>query len=285
MIKDLKIALVLAGGTSHGVHQAGFLKALLEHVPLEYFKVVSASSIGCFNGYGVFTGKLEKVEELWKSIDGGSIFNLYQMANKQGFINRFIDEICSENDNLAPAFYATTVYLSKGTINYWKMQGEFNKDWKIRLAQAVSFPFLVKRTNHNGEKHVDGGLFDNTPVYPLQYENDVDLTLILHVDPKYRPDFSLFKKSKIVLDIMVDANDFSATSHFNFKKEFLNKGFESGYNYGIDICSRLFSNSTDIETMLKNSQQIYCEELKKRNRAAMPTIVTKINNLFLNQNE
>ena len=64
----MKIGLCLCGGGAKGAYQAGVIKALYDR-GISKFNSISGTSIGAVNGYFLFTGNVEKLEEIWTNLD------------------------------------------------------------------------------------------------------------------------------------------------------------------------------------------------------------------------
>lgn len=183
-------ALVLGGGGGKGAFQIGALRAL-EEMRIE-FEAVSGASVGALNAALVAMGDMDRAEELWRSlsidqivvvpegvIKGGkldfSLKNLLKVRNAGrkifkdfGFdtrplrelISRYADEhrIRQRGIDLGIVTYDLSDFTPRELFLEDIPEGKLT-DY---LLASASFP-LFKRTEIDGKKFTDGGIYDNIP--------------------------------------------------------------------------------------------------------------------------
>ena len=283
MIKDLKIGLVVSGGNAVGAYHAGALKAVSEIIPREWIKVISASSVGILNAYAFATNKLSVLEDSWKSVPTTGLWSMFRALRKDDLLSKYIEAVLNESDHLDTTFYLSTSAPKKPLIEYWKLIGDYQENWKQLFYQASSFPFLVPKRKVEGEKRLDGGLFDNIPVYPLFYEKDLDMIIILHSDPKFTPPEECFSDKKIVFDYVVNLGLCKVIDHYKYDSKKITKWFDDGYDYAKNVFSKLFADLVNKKDLQKRVYAFYQENLEARKEThSADSLATMCNNIFWN---
>ncbi|MGL5693476.1 MAG: patatin-like phospholipase family protein, partial [Peptostreptococcaceae bacterium] len=67
----MRIGLCLSGGGAKGAYQAGVVKALYEN-GIDNIVAISGTSIGAINGYYIYTGNVDNLENVWINIEENS---------------------------------------------------------------------------------------------------------------------------------------------------------------------------------------------------------------------
>ena len=185
-----KKALVLAGGGTRGIYQAGVIEALKKY-GMDDWNIITGTSVGALNAAMLVQGDFDALTEMYENLTSDQIIN--------GFVpnDRSIGSLIRDRNEVVPAFRAwlrdhgvdigpfiemvdryynperffasdidfgcitatqknhDPVYVTK------EMMKENGRDWLI--ASAAAYPaFPVKVINDVG--YVDGGYFDNCPV-------------------------------------------------------------------------------------------------------------------------
>ncbi|MBP5405365.1 MAG: hypothetical protein J6Y74_05450 [Clostridia bacterium] len=283
MTEDLKIGLVVSGGNAVGSYHAGALKALSGILPKGSVKVISASSVGVLNAYAYATDKIDVLEDCWKNLPTGGLFSMFRALRKDSLLPKYIDDVMKETDVLDAPFYVTTSEPKKPLVEYWKIEGAYKESWRDLFYQAASFPFLVPKLRSEEKRRLDGGLFDNIPVYPLFYEKDLDMILILHSDPKYTPPEECFADGKIVFDYVVNLGLCKVIDHYKFDRKRVAKWFDEGYALAKEVFLEIFSEAESKEALRSKVTAFYQRKLAERKKAhAADSLATMCNNIFWN---
>ncbi len=165
-------ALVLSGGGARGAIHLGVLQAFDDNnIKID---AISGTSIGAIVGslYCAGVSPLE-IKDLMKSQIFASIFHLswskrglLKMTRLKKTFKKFIP--VNDFKSLEIPFYCCVSNLDTG--NYEIIEsGNLNK----AVSASASIPILFEAVEINGQHYVDGGLFNNLPIEPLQnkYKN------------------------------------------------------------------------------------------------------------------
>ncbi len=278
----IKIGLVLAGGVAKGAYQAGFLQALQEQKGINIV-ATSCSSIGVLSGYALSTGKVDKLQAIWKRVHFDSVFDVAFHVTFKRYLRNILKELIEEGDTLKIPLYAPICYLPIIRMDYGRMRGTYNKKWRPFVFGALSYPFISGGAHmFRGQFAIDGGAMDNIPLNPLLQHEDVDLIMVLHFEAGFRP-------RKIYLDFGVPIIDYDISLHnmfrkhsFDFHGETLSGMLDSGYVYGREICSELFGDGNNtLEQVLQAAERRKLQEKQLRlDNVTFETWVQRLNELF-----
>lgn len=167
--------LALGGGGARGAYEAGVLKAL-EELNIEV-GAITGTSIGAINAAGYLSAGISTVEEVWRLMDKDSIIDvnaesLIDSLKNGGFdyekpfslLRKYLDESSIRNNPID--FGIVTVNLTdRDPIVVFKDDIPEGKIIEYVLASA-NHPVL-KRFEIDGDKYMDGGIYDNVPIEPL----------------------------------------------------------------------------------------------------------------------
>ena len=243
--------LVLAGGGSKGAYQMGAWKALRE-MNIR-FSAIAGVSIGSINGALIAQGDFDKAMEMWNSVSidkGVNITealpdpeNLFSKKNwtalfrevikkggidaspMEGYIKNYIDEKKIRESKI-PLGIVTVQWGQK--VNGLELfvedipEGELVK----YLLASSSIP-LVTNIGPEGEKYLDGGVYDNTPVMTLKKRGYNKLIVIDIANIKGVAHNLNFSNSQVVYIKPYDTDDLGAA--FDFDTELNKKRMQMGY--------------------------------------------------------
>ena len=184
--------LVLAGGGAKGAYQIGAWKALKEMGIT--FNAIAGTSIGSINGALIAADDYEKARELWLniSIDKGLRINeelpdpenlfskknwgtLFKEVIKNGgldaspaadFVSQYVDET-KVRENGIP-FFAITVQMTQGVTPREIGIDEIPEGELTDYLMASSNIPLAVGIGPEGERFLDGGVYDNIPIMTLK---------------------------------------------------------------------------------------------------------------------
>ena len=184
--------LVLAGGGAKGAYQIGAWKALSEMGVT--FDAIAGTSIGSINGALIAAGDYEKARQLWLniSIDKGLRINeelpdpenlfskknwgtLFKEVIKNGgldaspaadFISQYVDEKKVRESGIP--LFAVTVQMTQGVTPREICIDEIPEGELTDYLMASSNIPLAVGIGPEGEKFLDGGVYDNIPLMTLK---------------------------------------------------------------------------------------------------------------------
>lgn len=246
-----RYGLVLAGGGSKGAYQIGAWKALREMGIT--FDAIAGVSIGSINGALIAQGDFDKAMEMWKSVsldkgvkinevlpDPDNLFSkknwgtLFREVLKNGgidaspleeYIKMYIDEKKIRESNIPLGI--VTVQWGQKVSGLELFLDEIPEGELVDYLLASSSIPLVTNIGPEGEKFLDGGVYDNTPVMTLKKRGYNKLIVIDIANIKgvaYNLDFS---NSNIVYIKPYNTDDLGAA--FDFDPEMNQKRMTLGY--------------------------------------------------------
>ncbi len=179
-IKKYKTGIILSGGAVRGFAHLGVLKALNENniFPDAISGVSAGALVGAFYADGY------SPEEIFEIFSKNSIFDFVKVAiPKNGFLgNKDLTKVLKNNlraknfENLKIDFTLAATNLNKGELRYFN-SGEIIP----ALIASTSIPILFQPVEIENEMYVDGGVFDNLPIVPL--EGKCRKIIAVHVNP------------------------------------------------------------------------------------------------------
>ena len=237
-------AIVLSGGGSKGSYQIGVWKALRKlHIK---YDIVTGTSVGALNGALMVQNKFHKAIKLWSKINMELLFgdeatnstkikdvlNMYRINFfKNGGMDvkiledvrdKYIDKDTFYNSKID--FGLVAVNLSgKKAVQMKKKDIPKDKLTDYLMASASCYPAFQKK-DIDGNKFIDGGIFDNMPI---NLAIDLGADSIIAVDlcapgVKARP-------KKHVDTITIKPNN-KLTNFLNFYEEGSIRNIKFGYN-------------------------------------------------------
>ncbi len=245
-----KYGLVLAGGGAKGAYQLGAWKAMRE-LGIS-FSAVAGVSIGSINGALIAAGDYERAIELWQSasVDKGVNIteelrdpeNLFSLRNfrvlfkevvKNGgidasptrdFLKAYIDEEKVRKSGIK--FGMVTFQLSEFTplqIFCDKIPEGQLVDYLLASSKVPG----VSKIGPEGERYLDGGVYDNAPIDFLR-KNGYNKLIIVDISARkgigHKDDLSC---TQSVIIRPYDIEDLGAA--FDFSDELLEKRIKMGY--------------------------------------------------------
>lgn len=171
------LAFVLGGGASLGATQVGMLRALLER-GLEPDLLVG-TSVGAINAAFLArdysADRLDRLEEIWTSIDRGDIFpgaGLWRaarmvtggrssLASNQGLRTLVDDHLPGAHGDLA----VPTAVLGTDVLGGEKVVFQ-SGDLREHVLISASIPIIFEPIEHDERTLVDGGVSCNVPILP-----------------------------------------------------------------------------------------------------------------------
>lgn len=246
-----RYGLVLAGGGAKGAYQMGAWKALREmNIG---FDAIAGVSIGSINGALIAQGDFDRAMEMWESVsidkgvnitealpDPENLFSkknwgaLFKEVIKKGgidaspmeeYIKAYIDEK-KIRENKIPLGIVTVQWAQK--VNGLELFIDDIPEGELidYLLASSSIP-LVTNIGPEGEKFLDGGVYDNTPVMTLKKRGYNRLIVIDIANIKGLAYNLNFTNSQVVYIKPYDTDDLGAA--FDFDPELNKKRMQMGY--------------------------------------------------------
>lgn len=308
-----KYGLVLAGGGAKGVYQLGAWKAMRE-IGIE-FSVIVGVSIGSINGALIASDSYTEAKGLWKeaSIDKGvnlstelknpeKLFSLrnfpalFKEVWKNGgidasptkdLLSEFIDEkkVRESGVDLGMITFSLTDYASKEIFLKDIPEGML-LDYLLASSKVPG----VSKIGPEGERYLDGGVYDNTPVDMLIKNGYNNLIIVDISNLKGIGHKTDITNARIVYIRPNDVDELGAA--FDFSEEMYERRIKMGYldakkafgslsgrlyyfeknvfrnmvtKYGADTCSQLEEMALELglERLKIYNEEIFVSELKK----------------------
>ena len=284
-----RYGLVLAGGGAKGAYQLGAWKAMRE-IGIS-FSVVAGTSIGSINGALVASGSYEDAENLWHtaSIDKGVNItaelrdpeNLFSLKNfpalikevwKNGGIDasptkallqQFIDEDKVRKSDIALGLvtYSLSEYEPKEIFIEDIPEGQLH-DYLLASSKVPG----ISNVGPEGERFLDGGVYDNTPVEML-LKNGYNKLIVVDISSMkgigHRADFT---NAQVVYIRPNNVDELGAA--FDFSEEMFEKRMLMGYldarkAFGL-VSGRLYYFEKNVfREMVKQYGAQACKELEE----------------------
>ncbi len=246
-----KYGLVLAGGGAKGAYQMGAWKALNEMGI--GFEAIAGVSIGSINGALIAQGDFDKATEMWKSVSidkGVNITealpdpeNLFSKKNwgalfkevikkggidaspMEGYIKNYIDEKKIRESKIPLGI--VTVQWGQKVSGLELFIDDIPEGELIDYLLASSSIPLVTNIGPEGEKFLDGGVYDNTPVMTLRKRGYNKLIVIDIANIKGVAYNLNFANSHVIYIKPYDTDDLGAA--FDFDPVLNKKRMQMGY--------------------------------------------------------
>lgn len=261
----MKIGLILSGGFGKGGYQVGALKAIMNKIPFDSVKCISATSVGCLNGCGFAAGDVTYAEYAWNAInkDSKNVF-LTDL-----FKNGFLDNVAVDLGNMTclTDFYIAVLKMGHKirVVDYINLREIADKDRRRDYLRAsVAVPVVSKSVKIDGYRHYDGGCVDNNPIKPL-LNKDLDVIIAICFDHlvSFTDDEEIKKK---MINICFD-DGVRIKKDMIFTKESVQKMISYGEEYAQAILDFVFDkNADDITEIQKRIDKLREIQGAKRNK-------------------
>lgn len=262
----MRIGLVLSGGGGKGAYELGVWKALTELELDKYIEVFSGTSIGAFNAVLFAQNDMKAAEALWDEVTmeklapiskaqllkkgfelaiGGRHIELIKkrmakmmeegIAPKDGakeIIDKYlrVDKV-KENKRIC---YAACTELPDFTAKYFKLNNYDDELAKEIVVASATLPRIYSCTEILGNKYIDGGVVDNTPIQPV-YEEGCDIIIVVHLSKENFIDKSLYPKANIIELAPRHLNENMIKGTLNLDMECKRLRIDEGYKDTIEL--------------------------------------------------
>lgn len=114
-------------------------------------------------------------------------------------------------------------------MQYFRLNDFDDETAKKMILASASLPLIYDSTEVFGEKYIDGGIVDNTPIQPVYGENcDVIIVVLLSKDTII--DRSLYPNSKLIIIAPENLSENTITGTLNLDSEAKVRRIIEGYN-------------------------------------------------------
>ena len=192
-----KTGLVLAGGGARGAYEIGVWKALIDMGIDRAVTGISGSSIGAVNSLLFAGGDWEAARDIWHELSRKNCF--IKQAELKEQLSRIIRQVPGEKrekfsifSTITPfeermEFYPFALDLSnrprtspERTDSYYiPWRGLSESDIVQLILASAAHPVPYEKVNFFGRPYVDGGVFDNVPMWPLYREGYRQFIVVL----------------------------------------------------------------------------------------------------------
>lgn len=243
--------LVLAGGGAKGAYQIGAWQALRE-IGVR-FEAIAGVSIGSVNGALIAADDFRAASEMWNniSLDKGVNFseplpdpeNLFSTKNwgvlfkevvrnggfdaspVKDFVSKYIDEKKVRSSKIP--FGLVTVQMTQGVTAREIFIDEIPQGQLVDYLLASSNIPLANNIGPQGERFLDGGVYDNTPVSMLK-KHGFNRLVVIDISTIKGINHNLdFLNSNIVYIRPYNIDDLGAS--FDFDPEIVKTRMQMGY--------------------------------------------------------
>ena len=249
-------AVVLSGGGSKGSYQIGVWKALRK-LRIKY-DIVTGTSVGALNGALMVQNKFHKAYKLWNKINMSTLFGediqnpktkkeLVKIYRTNFFKNggmevielqKLIDKNLNKNK-----FFKSKINYGLVTINLSgkkALQLEKNRIKKEKLsdyliASASCYPAFQAK-DIDGNKFIDGGMFDNLPIN-LAVKLGADEIIAVDL---CAPGIKQRVKNKNKLDITTIKPNNKLSNFLYFNEEEAKININYGYNDTMKVFNKFY---------------------------------------------
>lgn len=243
--------LVLAGGGGKGAYQIGAWQALREMGVT--FEAIAGASIGAINGAFIASGDYDRASEFWHniSVDKGVKFadnlpdseNLFSRKNwgvlfkefiknkgidaspAEEFVAGYVDEKKVRESGIALGIIA--VQMTQGVVPREIFIHEIPDGQLVDYLLASANIPLATNIGPEGEKFLDGGAYDNTPLMTLKKRGYNRLIIVDISNIKGFAHNLNYLNSEVVHIRPYDIDDLGAT--FDFDDAIIDRRIKLGY--------------------------------------------------------
>ena len=156
-------------------------------------------------------------------LDHGAITN----EGAVDIINKYLD--CNKIKEKNKVCYAACTKLPNYTVQYFRINDYDNETAKKMILASASLPLIYDSTEVFGEKYIDGGIVDNTPIQPVYGEN-CDVIIVVLLSKETIIDRSLYPNSKLIIIAPENLIENTITGTLNLDSEAKARRIIEGYN-------------------------------------------------------
>lgn len=281
-----RIGLVFDGGGGKGAYQTGVWRALRETGLEQYVTDIAGTSVGGLNAVLFVKGDLEEAEHIWSeeisTINPMEIqIGVSKLIDKYLSDMSFISEksvncfltLCNKSGKKGNEFFITPngKSIKKCVVDkaeYFNMRFLTEKERSMTLQKATvrkevllatsALPVLCRSLKIDGNRYEDGGMADNSPVYPLLEATQCDTIITVHLNN----DANKYGETEKYADTSVlEIIPSQETGHFfqgtvNFDKEHAKWLMELGYNDAKKVFEKVVKNWAKEELLTENGEKM-----------------------------
>ncbi len=242
----MKIGICLCGGGAKGAYQAGVIKALYDKGIK--FSAISGTSIGAINGYYIFTGNVEKLEDVWINMPENNendikiVDNTVDNSDVIETLRKLENKNTEDIDVYVNYIQVKNAIITEKIANLLKIQKEdglnaikYSSLLPCNPQGTLDFKNQFKKDLINGIYdgcNLDGGIVNNTLIEPL-LKKDLNKLIIIATDKDYILSDEIKKHDNANNIIVIKPNTkFESKSILRFEREFCKNAYLEGYEIG-----------------------------------------------------
>ena len=193
MNKEIKVGLVLEGGSMRGMYTAGVLDVFMdENIHVDGIIGVSAGALFGPNYYSKQKGRALRYNKrfcrnprfmsFWSFLFTGNLVNkqfaFYDVTSKYDI---FDNETFMKNNT---GYYVTATNAETGKAEYLEIKDIVKEMEKLRASSAI--PFVSRFVEIDGKRYLDGGISDSVPVLQCKAMGYDKIIVVLTRPIEYR---------------------------------------------------------------------------------------------------
>ena len=258
-----RIGIVLVGGMSKGAYEIGCLNAISKYFPKEDIVRISASSIGTLIAYAYTSGQLDRLTEMWKSLDVKKTGSFFPKFSGNADILEQVRSFVVPPNQLFCKTYGSVWNFTARKVEYMpfhKLDEDAARDY---LCASMAIPIFGKGVKINGCTMYDGAFIDNIPVYPM-VNKDLDYIFCIYFDGQnYMFESEEFNQKIVKLYRFPNQK---RMENFSFDPKSVDGMIELAYNYTCEVIEQLFPGreKEEIYSELRKMESINIATEKKR---------------------
>ena len=257
----MKIGLVLSGGGGKGAYELGVWKALKDLGISKHISVFSGTSIGAFNAILFAMDEIDKAEELWQEVTMEQLVpisklelfkrgvGLYLGEKNLQLVKKFLtDKLehgavdnkgaieimdkyldCTRIKENGRTCYVACTQLPNFNAKYFKINDYDEEIGKKMVLASASLPLIYDSTEVLGDKYIDGGLADNTPIQAVYGEN-CDIIIVVLLSKEATIEKSKYPNSKLIVIAPETLDENAINGTLNLDMEAKRIRINEGYN-------------------------------------------------------
>ncbi len=268
----MKLGLVLSGGGGKGAYELGVWKALKKLKIDKYIDVFAGTSIGAFNAILFAQDDMKAAEDLWEEVTieqlvpvskrmlitkgvelalGWRYINFTKkymckrlecgIASKNGaidIINRYLKvDVVKRRGKIC---YAACTELPDFKPKYFRINDYDDRIGKDIVVASASLPRIYDCTEVLGNKYIDGGISDNTPIRPV-YEEGCDIIIVVLLSKESNIDKSQYPNCKIIEIIPRGLHENTITGTLNLDQICKENRIKEGFKDTMELLEPIIS--------------------------------------------
>ncbi len=275
------IGIVYAGCGVKAACELSFAKQIIDKVGYERISVVSGCSTSSLNALATGCKSVNQLLNFYNSFGFNNILSFNNKARKE-LSKNILNSI--DGSILEIKTYVSATNLKSFKTNYFCMNNIFDSHKKALVKLSTGFPMYIGPQSFDNSIFLSGTVSDNYPILPL-IDEDLDMIVILHANPKYYPPLDLYKKVKkgtVIVDVDVSLHLSDKIRIFSISKNAFNEMIHVGETDGWNFANYIFSdfNKNNVQERVYEYTLSNLEERNKKDIDGSSVILNVFNVLY-----